>query len=114
MKNSCWAALAHHGHEEAGINSGIVDGPVRVFRIAQPIGAVETNAEHPYVSLISTRTGSLTRLPAANSSAKRSTSECRSRTTPVVAERLRADGVKPLLVTITDLCPLRSASTSPP
>ena len=82
----------------ASIALYIVDGPVRVFMIAQPVSAVVISVARPYISLTSTRAGSLARPPSARSLSKRSTSECRRRTTPVVAERCRADGVNSLLV----------------
>ena len=47
----CGAALAHQGPEDASITPHIIDGPVRVVMIAQPVAAVAINVAHPYVSL---------------------------------------------------------------
>jgi hypothetical protein len=46
--SSCWAALAHQGYEEVSITLRIINGPVRVFMIAQPINRVAINVAGPW------------------------------------------------------------------
>ncbi len=47
----CSAALVHQGREEASIAPCTVDGQVRVFMIAQPVGAVAISVARRDVSL---------------------------------------------------------------
>ncbi len=81
-----------------GIATCTINGPVRVFTIAQPVSAAPINVARSYVSLTSTRAGYLARPLAASRSSKRSISECSTKATPVVAESHRVEGVNPLLV----------------
>jgi hypothetical protein len=66
--------------------------------ITQPINRVAINVARPYVSVTSNRAGSLARPPGASRSSKRSICECSTKTTPVVAQSRRDEGVNPLLV----------------
>ncbi len=47
VRSLCWTALAHQGHEEAGISPCIIKGLVRVFMVTQPINRVAINVARP-------------------------------------------------------------------